>query len=50
VEYINSLGVPRYLDRLDKHIQESEAAKNSPREEGEGIVEETRTGKKRKRR
>ena len=47
VEY-KFFGGPSYLDRLDKFIQESEAAKNSLREEGEGTVEETKTGKKRK--
>ena len=49
VEY-KFFGGPSYLDRLDKLIQESEAAKNSLREEGEGTVEETKTGKKRKNR
>ena len=47
VEY-KFFGGPSDLDGLDKLIQESEAAKNSLREEGEGIVEETKTGKKRK--
>jgi len=50
VKYIKFYGGPCYLDRLDKLKQESEAAKNSLREEGKGIVEGTKTGKKRKRR